>query len=165
MSILLIGYLCFTSVTFIIGYLSDIYVIKKSRSKDLGINFLNHFLPNRKEKSDCYEVPQYVLDVTEITFDNTEDLMTYLEENTSEPYHIYWSAIDGNVNRHGMLFYTIDECIIFGISRDSDGVDQTSETECLKLMQEFLDTDAGYITYECTPESTYEEFMQLVKKT
>ena len=66
-----------------------------------------------------------------------------------------------------MLFYTKDEAIIFGISRDADisgHIDTSNEDECLELMKEYFQTDIGYITYEDTPYATFEEFVKEVNK-
>jgi hypothetical protein len=61
-----------------------------------------------------------------------------------------------------MLFYTKDGYMIFGISRDSHGIDDTqNERECLALMQVFLKTDKGYITYECPPEDNWNDFIKV----
>lgn len=137
------------------GFFADIYVIKKSRSKKLGEDFLNHFLPNREESAFEYEIPQYS-DDPKILFNKAYDLMEYLEKNISDNHTIYWRNLDSNnTNRHGMIFYTTDGYMIFGISVD---VDPENEAECLSEMKDFLQSDGGYITYECPPETTFEEF-------
>ena len=115
------------------GQFADIYVAVKTRSKQQGINFLNH-----------------------------------LETEKFSEYNLYWRNTDElNANKHGMLFYTKDEAIIFGISRDADiggHLDTSNEDECLKLMKEYFQTDIGYITYEDTPYETFEEFVKEVNK-
>ena len=149
------------------GQFADIYVAVKTRSKQHGINFLNHFLPNRVESADEYEFPQYSSN-SEIEFDSVNDLMIHLETEKSSEYNLYWRNTDElNANKHGMLFYTKDEAIIFGISRDADiggHLDTSNEDECLKLMKEYFQTDIGYITYEGTPYETFEEFVEEVNK-
>lgn len=137
------------------GFFADIYVIKKSRSKKLGEDFLNHFLPNREESASEYELPQYS-DDPKILFNKAYDLMEYLEKNNNDNHTIYWRNLDSNnPNRHGMIFYTTDGYMIFGISVDAD---PENEAECLSEMKDFLKSDRGYITYECPPETTFEEF-------
>ena len=82
------------------GQFADIYVAVKTRSKQQGINFLNHFLPNRVESADEYEFPQYSSN-SEIEFDSVNDLMNHLEtEKFSDiitlyvhPKHAYDSVI------------------------------------------------------------------------
>jgi hypothetical protein len=149
------------------GQYSDIYIAVKTRYKQKGIDFLNHFLPKRVESADEYEFPQYS-SKTEIEFDSVEDLMNYLETDKNAEYNLYWRSIDdSNPNKHGMLFYTKDEAIIFGISRDADiggNLNTENEDECLKLMKEYFQTDIGYITYEDTPTDSYNEFGEKVNE-
>ncbi len=61
------------------AYLADIYIIKKTRSKKIGLDFINHFIPEREESADCYEFPRFA-ENTIFVFDKAEDLMTYLED-------------------------------------------------------------------------------------
>lgn len=104
---------------------------------------MNNFLPQRIESADEYEFPQYS-SKTEIEFESVDDLMNYLESDKNSEYNLYWrSTDDSNPNKHGMLFYTKDEAMIFGISRDAD---------------------IGYITYEDTPTDTYNEFIEKVNE-
>lgn len=37
-----------------------------------------------------------------------------------------------------------------------------NEDKCLIEMKQFLKSDLGYITYECPPEDTYEDFVKVV---
>ena len=149
------------------GQFADIYIAVKTRYKQKGIDFLNHFLPQREESADEYEFPQYS-SKKEIEFDSVDDLMIYLETDKNAEYNLYWRSIDdSNPNKHGMLFYTKDEAIIFGISRDADiggNLNTENEDECLKLMKEYFQTDIGYITYEDTPTDTYNEFIEKINE-
>ena len=147
------------------GYYSDIYVIKKVRSKNAAIDFLDHCLPQRKENSNFYEVPRFEKKV-ELEFDNVDELMDYLEEKDKVSHCIYWRNMDDeNLNRHGMIFYTSDSYMIFGISRDSYGIDNTkNEDNCLREMKNFINSEDGYITYECPPEETDFDFIRKVSE-
>lgn len=147
------------------GYLADIYVIIKSRSKKMGIDFLNHFLPLREESTDEYLIPQYSDDPIQ-KFDNADDLMNYLESNPEYSQSIYWrNKDDKSLNVHGMIFYTKDGNMIFGISRNSDmsgKLNTGNEDECLKEMKEYFKTEIGYIHYENPPADSYDEFIKIV---
>ncbi|PTB92994.1 hypothetical protein C9994_13410, partial [Marivirga lumbricoides] len=129
------------------GYLADIYVIKESRSKKMGIDFLNHFLPFRKESADEYEIPQYSENPNQ-KFNNAEDLMTFLESNAEYSQSIYWrNTEEKSLNKHGMIFYTSDGNMIFGISRNADmsgNLDTQNEDKCLEEMKVYFDTEMGY---------------------
>lgn len=146
---------------------ADIYVAVKTRSRQAAIDFLDHFLPQRVESTDEYEFPQYTLE-TETEFASVADLMHFLEMEKQATYNLYWRNTDEtNPNKHGMLFYTSDEAVIFGISRNAEiggHLNTTLEDECLALMKAFFQTDLGYITYEDTPAETYEAFVEVVKR-
>lgn len=144
------------------GQYADIYVAVKTRSKRQAIDFLNHFLPNREESADEYEFPQYS-SKTDKEFETVDKLMTYMELEEGAEYNLYWRGTNNsNPNKHGMLFYTRDGALIFGISRDADiggHLNTDNEDECLRLMTEYFQTEIGYITYEDTPVDTFGEFV------
>lgn len=146
------------------SFYADIYIIKKTRSKQAGWHFLNHFLPFRENSAVEFEVPQYAEEPL-MVFQVAEDLMDYLEKQPTVPYGLYWQNIDPTaLNRHGMLFYTKDGYLIFGISRYAVSIEDTSNEEaCLAEMKAYFKTKEGYITYECPPEDDYEHFMQVVQ--
>ncbi|BDD08540.1 hypothetical protein FUAX_09720 [Fulvitalea axinellae] len=149
------------------GYLADVYVIQKSRSKKLGVDFLNHFLPIREESADEYLIPQYLDDPIH-EFDNAEDLMTFLESNPQYAQSIYWRNKDKeNLNKQGMIFYTKDGNMILGISRNADmsgNLNTENEDECLIEMKKYFKTENGYIHYENPPAKSYDEFIEIVNK-
>lgn len=145
------------------GYFADIYDIKKTRSRRLANEFINYFLPNNEERTKCYELPQFGKE-TILKFSNVNKLIDYLEINPNETYQIYWKNLDDkNPNCFGMLFYTSDGCIIFGISRDTFiKYKMNNEDYCLEQMKNFLGSDKGYICYENMPEMTYKEFVTTI---
>jgi hypothetical protein len=146
------------------GYFADCYVIINSRSKKLVNHFLDHFLPEREERTREYQVPQYA-DHPDISFDNVSDLMAFLEVNPSSYQAIYWgNKSKEHPNQYGMTFYTKDGYLIFGISRDvaGDSSDTQAEDECLQELKHFFETDEGYITYEKHPPDNYDEFIRIM---
>ena len=149
------------------GYLADIYVIEKTRSKKLAIQFLNLFLPERVQSADDYSIPEYS-ETPSHQFKNPYDLMTYLELNKNISNSIYWRNTDEkNPNKHGMIFYNKDETMVFGISRNigiKGGLDSKSEYQCLSEMKTFFNTHLGYIDYENPPVDNYKEFIKIVSE-
>lgn len=149
------------------GQYADIYVAVKTSSKQQAINFLNNFLLSRVEGADKYEFPQYSSE-TNRELETVDELMSYLESEVKSEYNLYWRGTDNlTPNKHGMLFYTKDEALIFGISRDADiggNLNTDNEDECLRLMKEYFQTDIGYITYEDTPIETFIPFEVQVTK-
>lgn len=147
------------------GPLADIYVFQKSRSKQLVLDFLNHFIPFREESAVAYVVPQYAEDPIK-EFKHAEDLMTFLEKHTHFGQSIYWRNTDANsLNLHAMVFYTEEGNMIFGISRTAEKaeeIEDTNQFECLDEMKAFFNTDVGYIDYENPPEEPYFEFKRRV---
>jgi hypothetical protein len=149
------------------GYLADIYVIKKTRSKKLAVQFLNHFLPNREQSAKDYLIPEYS-DKPTHQFNNAYDLMSFLELNKNYSNRIYWrNKDDENSNKHGMIFYNEDGSMIFGISRNADmsgNLNTDNEDQCLTEMKKYFDTNLGYIHYENPPVDSYKEFVEIVNK-
>ncbi len=148
------------------GYLADIYVIQKSRSKSKVIEFLDRFLPRRSLSSQDFYLPQDKLD-PDLNSQNETSLLEFMEKNPLKSCSLYWANGDkSNPNRHGMVFYTTDACTIFGISRNaSTNADDTiNEDECLSEMLSFFETTLGYIAYESPPVNSYNEFTKIVKK-
>lgn len=147
------------------GFLADIYVIKKSRSRSLVNDFLNHFLPQRTESAAEYCIPEYSGNPT-FVFESADELMSFLEKNENYSNRIYWKNADENsLNKHGMVFYNEDGSMIFGISRNADmsgELNTDSEDQCLIEMKEYFDTNLGYILYETPPADSYSEFVEIV---
>nr|WP_321225408.1 hypothetical protein [uncultured Psychroserpens sp.] len=150
------------------GYLADIYVIVKSRSKQDGINFLNEFLPNRHEVADAYQIPQYA-EKSLHQFDTADELMSFLQLNTNYQQSIYWRHSSTNaVNKYAMIFYTSDACMIFGISREAElygKLDTKHLKMCLAQLKKSLNATIGYIDYENPPAKTYHEFVKQAKNS
>ncbi|MCO5275518.1 MAG: hypothetical protein M9900_11455 [Flavobacteriales bacterium] len=146
---------------------ADIYVAIRTRSKQTALEFLDYFIPKRKVFADEFEFPQYSQQ-PDREFSSAEDVMDFLQVNTKAKYNLYWkSTDDSNPNLFGMLFYTKDEAIIFGITRDADigGPSNTdNESECLRQLEDYFKTSLGYVTYEDTPYETFEEFQNEVMK-
>ena len=147
------------------GYYADIYVIHKNATKKQILEFLDYFVPNRKESQDGYWIPEYSGNPI-YEFDNANDLMDFMEMNSNFSNRIYWRNLDENsLNKHIMIFYNEDGSVVFGISRESDSginLKTNNEDKCLIEMKQFLKSDLGYITYECPPEDTYEDFVKVV---
>ena len=56
---------CASCEKMIMGYYADCYVLTNNRTKKFVDEFLNLFMPNRKEQADIYEIPQYGKDTDE----------------------------------------------------------------------------------------------------
>lgn len=143
--------------------LSDIYVIKKTRSKSAGIRFLNEFIPSREYSGITCE-----LGLSNHSRENQLDistLMDSLEADQEKVQSLYWRCLDRQSDvSHGMIFYIENGYMIFGLSRyAANEVDESDieEQKCLGRMKRFIGSEIGYITFECPPEDVYENFSQL----
>lgn len=149
------------------GYLADIYVIKKTRSKRVGKGFLDHFLPFREETTNEYLIPQFSDNPIQ-EFNNADDLMVYLEAKHEYDQGIYWvNKDDKSLNKYGMIFYTRDGNMIFGISRNADmsgNLNTDNKDKCLREMKHYFKTQLGYIHYENPPAETYDQFVEIVNQ-
>lgn len=148
------------------GTYADIYVIKKTRSRQVALDFLDHFLPERAETTDAYEVPRFADDPI-VVFSTVEELMEYAAQHPTVHHGVYLRNTDeADLKHYAMLFYTNDGYTIFGISwhKEDEDEDPTGEKRILQELKDFLEAEEGYITYENPPPDTYPEFMELVEE-
>ena len=145
----------------IMGYYADCYVLTNNRTKKFIDEFLNFFMPNRKEQADICEIPQYGKETDE-EFDSADKLIRYLELNGSTPHTIYWENLDNSEPRFANCFFTDDNKLIVGLGCNAN--DKTEDDLLLKLMN-FCDTTDGYITYEQPAPSNSSDFMENVRRT
>ena len=129
----------------------DVYVLSGDRSKATVVQFLDRFLPERKETADDYPVPRYS-DSPEICLDTADELLTYLEHHPDEPHSIYWASRASGDPHHAMLFATIDGHAVYGLSVEGN------EQEFLASLMAFLDSAKGYIDFENPPPDDVPEF-------
>lgn len=132
----------------------EIYVLCKERSKKLVLNFLDEFLPDRKEVNSEYPYPQYVGNAE--NFNDVDKLLNILEENKNESYSLYWENKTESELQNAMVFYTKDMGMIVGLVIE--------ENECeniFKKLANFVDGDYGYITFESPPPENKSEFINI----
>lgn len=131
---------------------SDIYVISNKRDADTVANFLDHFLPEREECADEYEIPQYsgsphtILSVA-------DELVKYCSENKKMEHSVYWRAINNNKPECGMVFYLKDGNTIYGLSTDASNPLYSNQLlHELQELQEFIGSTLGCIGHEAPPD-------------
>ncbi len=129
---------------------SDIYVISENRDQKTVIDFLNKFLPNRKESANEYELPQYAENPTTI-FKAADELIKHCALTKNEEHAIYWQSTSHEKPEHAMLFYLKDGHAIYGLSTDAQ--DTEFVDKLLKEMQLHFNTELGYIAHECSPNA------------
>ncbi len=129
---------------------ADIYVISHKRDLDTLEGFLNRFVPQREESADDYYLPQYA-DDPDAVFEHASELIEYCAKNKTVRYAIYWRALDDRKPEHCMVFFLEDGNLIYGLS--TDAADQSSAEKLLGELKDYLDTDAGYIGHEASPEA------------
>lgn len=142
------------------GYYADCYVLTNNRTKKFVDGFLNTFIPNRKEQTDIYEVPQYGKEKVE-EFNSADNLIEYLELSANAPHTIYWENLDDKEPRFANCFFTDDNNLIVGLSCEAD--DKTEDELLLKLM-DYCGTKMGYITYEQPAPRNSHEFIEIVRR-
>ena len=140
---------------------SDVYVISRRRDSASVQKFLEHFLPQREESADDYEVPQYA-DEPQTTYERASEVMDHCAANVDEGYGLYWHAIGKSKTEHAMVLYLQDGHVIYGLS--TDAADEPYVRQLLTSMKAFLDSCCGYIAHEASPDAaTLEEFEALTK--
>ena len=141
---------------------SDIYIITEKRDKATVEDFLQHFLPQREESADEYEVPQYS-EKSEIIFKKAPELVEFCEVNKNIEHSIYWRALGGAKPEHGMVFYLADGNTIFGLSTDAEN--QQYAKSLPDEMKTFFKVSHGYIGHEAPPDvNNYAEFLEQEKR-
>lgn len=141
----------------------DCYWLVDTRNIKKGEYFLDYYLPSRIESSDDYPIPQFS-DVPDIIFTSISDILNYLNSHPMEEYILYWRNLDTtNFIRHGMLFFTDDKKMIFGISVEAPSPqDKKVQDKFLEIMT-FLKASIGCITIEEVAPTNSFEFINFCK--
>jgi hypothetical protein len=143
------------------GYYADCYVLSGDRTKAAVNDFLNDFLPNRKERASEYEVPQYSENPEQV-FNSDQDLILFLEQNRTEEYGIYWSNQDTSELNGATCFFTNDGHLILGLSTETMSPNIEIERRYLDLLKSYSKSATGLILYEQPPPLNSTEFSALV---
>ena len=72
------------------GYFADCYVLTDKRTESFVRDFLDHFVPERRESTDEYEMPEDSDNPVEI-FKNAREAVKFLVENKSVKHSLYWA--------------------------------------------------------------------------
>jgi hypothetical protein len=142
--------------------LADVYVLAITRSAALVHKFLDRFLPDRVPAASEYEIPQFA-DRPEVVFTDAGDCLKLCEARPNVEHALYWT----NRNLFGEpqsahVFFLPDGGMILGLSTHREEEDQQDQLLC--KLQEFAESDLGYIAYELPPVRTVTEFKELVEK-
>lgn len=140
---------------------ADCYVLTPNRTPSFIRSFLDHFLPQRSEYSPTYEVPQAAEQPT-ATFHSEEELLHYLEQNTTEPYTLYWSNTDEGKLRGAMCLYTPDGHVILNLFCETRYPDDALERRYLQELMDFCASPHGLIEYEMPAPRDATEFMKRI---
>jgi len=143
------------------GYYADCYVLTNKRTKKFVDEFLNTFIPNRKEQTDIYEVPQYGKEIDE-EFDSADKLIRYLELNVDTPHTIYWKNLDNKEPRFANCFFTNDNNLIVGLACNAN---DKIENELLLKLMDYCGTNDGYIAFEQPAPHNSDDFKEIVRRT
>lgn len=145
------------------GYYADCYVLSKNRTENFINDFLNTYVPNRIDPDDRFEESQYPEDPTK-GFKTSGELINFLTQNKSVKHTIYWQHPHKSGLRGVELFFTDDECVIFGIYCETKYPNTEIEDEHFRQLKDFCQSNEGYITYEDTPPHNSEEFRNILKE-
>jgi len=138
----------------------DCYVLVGSRSPELVNRFLDHFVPQRQETADEYEVPQHSAK-PEMVFRTAAALLQYLSDHPEHHHAVYWHALGKGDPTRAMVFPTSDGATIVGLSCRSDA--ETAE-RLLAEMKSFLHTDIGSFWFETPAPTSSKEFIRRAKE-
>jgi hypothetical protein len=145
------------------NYLADCYVLTDKRTKEFIFSFLEKFLPDRDESADEYEIPQYS-DSPIVTYKTANNLIDHLIKNKIDIHTIYWRNNNHEAIQQAMCFFTNDGQLIVGLSCQTKHPDTSIEDKYFKDLQNFCNSDMGYITYEEPAIHNATEFLDKVEK-
>lgn len=142
---------------------ADCYVLTDKRNKETITDFLEEFIPHRKETADEYQIPQFSYN-PKIVFVKAQELIDYAIANKEIEQSIYWNNTNENDKlRSAMCFFTKDGYLILGISCITTNPNTSIEDYYLAKLKKYLQTDIGYIDYENPPANNKDEFIHLAK--
>jgi hypothetical protein len=132
---------------------ADIYALASKRTEKAVTEFLDHFLPERVESADEYEIPQYS-DAPSTVYTKASDLISHCCDIPNEVHTVYWRS--ENQPEHAMVFFLNDGGVIFGLStpaEDHQRIDLVADD-----LGRFLNTKEVIVTYEDLPPGSSEDF-------
>ena len=138
---------------------ADIYVLSEYRSQKLIDEFLEEFVPRRKESSDEYYVP-YLADNPNQIFYSYSDLIAHCILHPKETNAIYFSNEKNEDPQSAMIFFTDDGKTILGLSIEKEQY----EVHFLDRLKDFCRSKNGYITYEDIPPLNSNDFLKKIKE-
>jgi len=141
------------------GPLFDCYVLAPSRTAQVAIGFLDHFIPNRVARFDLSD-PSEVLGLPGDA--SITDAVAFLEANPRVAYSMYWSRAGDDSPLLATLAFTADAELILGLSYCSDN-DPHCASQTLEEMILAVGATHGYATVEEAPALTRTEFLRKAK--
>lgn len=142
-------------------YFADCYVLTHRRDKDFILSFLDHFLPQREEYTDEYELPQFA-EHPVIVFPSAGQLLDYLEHAPHEVHAVYWYNPHEAPVRAAMCLFTSDGQVIVGLTCEASLPDTASEQNYLQEMMVFCRSTIGLIEYEKPAPKDTKELLQRI---
>ena len=138
---------------------ADCYVLSNNRTSAFILSFLHHFLPHRQEYTSVYQIPEFAESPIHL-FQSDVELITYLEEHTTEPHAIYWANQKETAIRGAMCLFMNDGLMIFGLVTETLSPDTIWEVSLLEKLMEYCNSTQGLILYEEPAPRTTKAFME-----
>jgi hypothetical protein len=137
------------------GPLSDCYVLAPRRSAEIAVQFLEHFMPERRPLFDPAD-PHEVLGLPKDSTD--EEILSFLESNPTCAYSMYWSNRRDGAPYHAIVSFTHDGCLILGLSPSYDD-EEALALDALMQLEKFSASSLGYVSVEEPPAISREAFL------
>lgn len=137
------------------GPLSDCYVLTPRRAAEIVVQFLEHFMPDRRPLFDAKD-PHEVLGVPKDSTD--EEIFMFLESNPTRAYSMYWSNRRDGSPYHAIVSFTEDGCLILGLSPSYDD-EEALARQALMQLKKFSASSLGYVSVEEPPAISREAFL------
>ena len=141
------------------GPLYDCYVLAPLRSAEIAIRFLSHFMPERRPSFDPAD-PHEVLGVPRDSTD--EEVFRFLESNVTRAYSMHWSNRRSGSPYNAIVSFTVDGCLILGLSPSYDD-EEVLARQTLRELKQFAASSLAYAGVEEAPAMSRADFVSRVK--
>lgn len=142
-------------------HFADLYVLVPHRTREFITSFLDHFLPQREEYTDSYELPQFS-EHPVIVFSSAGQLMDYLEHAPYTVHAVYWFNPQEGPLRAAMCLYTSDGQAILGLTCETRHPEKDVEQGYLKEAMAFCRSTVGIIEYEMPAPKDTQDLLERI---
>lgn len=137
----------------------DIYILSKERTYKTFTQFISRIIPYYEPSFELYDPKE----IHGIDFDDLNGFYKIMCQNPFYKYAAYLRNLNDTTVKHGMIFFTDEGNIIFGVSINYVNDEKELEKNGLfwiDKMKQIAKAAHGYYTVEQPPEFKESEFIK-----